>query len=223
MIRGLFYFGLIAIVAISVYWKIGVIKEKRNAPTVSIANEFKEHGKPVETYQAKRADLKFYERVTGFYSNRQVNLTVSKIQWNKITTGQKARILSPKDKVVPGVVSWKASFPDTSTGLYRVIVKSKAPMMVDPGQNVVVDVNVDTLKNVVFVPSASIERAGKDAFVWVLTEQRKALKRKVRVGKESQMFTQIVDGLQVGEKIIVRGASSLEKGDVARVISGEEE
>ena len=44
----------------------------------------------------------------------------------------------------------------------------------------------------------------------------------MKKGDESQMYVEIVDGLSIGEKLIVRGASSLNKGDVARIVTGEQ-
>ncbi|MCO4754482.1 MAG: hypothetical protein KC478_08360 [Bacteriovoracaceae bacterium] len=221
MIRSVFYIGLVGLVAGSVAWKIGVIKDKRNAPTISINNEYKKYGKPVETFNIKKDDLLFYERVTGEYSNKRVELMVSKIQWNKIQKGQMARILSANNKFVKGIVAQKNAFADTNTGLYKVVVKSYAPVVPQAGKNVVVDVNIKTLHNVIAVPSTSIVRDGKSNFVWMLKD-KKAVKREVTKGQESQMYVQVTKGLSVGENIIVRGASTLEKGDVARIVSGEQ-
>ncbi len=221
MIRSVFYIGLVVMVAGSVAWKIGVIKDKRNAPTISINNEHKQYGKPVETFKIKKDDLLFFERVTGEYSNKTVNLMVSKIQWNKIQKGQMTRILSAKNKFVKGIVADKKAFADTNTGLYKIVVKSYAPVVPQAGKNVVVDVNIKTLHNVIAVPSTSIVRDGKSNFVWML-EDKKAVKREITKGQESQMYVQVTKGLSVGENIIVRGASTLEKGDVARIVSGEQ-
>ena len=223
MIRGVFYTALVAVFAFAIVWTIGVIKEKKAAPTISIANEFKEHGKPVEVFEVPRGELKFYERVTGDYRNGQVELFVSKIQWRKIKKGQEARIFKPAGEFVEGKVSHVAGGADTETGLYRVVVTVEEPIEALVGQNVVVDINTKTLRNVVSVPSASIERDGKESFVWILNDDLKATRRPVKKGEVSQMRTQILEGLEVGEKIIVRGASSLEKGDVARVVSDGEE
>lgn len=222
MIRGLFYAGLVAFAALAVFLKIGVIKEKRNAPTISIANEHKLHGKPVEVAVVKKADLRFFERASGNFANNGVVLYVSKLQWNKIASGQDALVLSSAKEPLKAKVAWKAKTSDTETGLYRIDVALLERGLFEKGQNVVVDINTRTLKDVKAVPAASLESEGTLSYVWVL-EDNKALKRKVETGERSQMRAQILSGLKAGEKVIVRGGSSLEKGDIARIVSAGEE
>ena len=221
MIRAIFYIGLVVLIAASVNWKIGVIKDKRSAPTISIANEHKKFGKPVETYQVKTGDLKFYERVTGQGKHEDVELMISKIQWQKIKASQEARVFTDNG-VEEGKVVYKSNRPDTNTGLYKVVVKLKSTSKADADKNVVVDINTKTLKNIVMIPSTSIKQEDKKSFVWVLTDEGKAIKRFVKKGEESQLYVEVVDGLSVGEKLIVRGASSLNKGDVTRIVPGEQ-
>ncbi|MBC76047.1 MAG: hypothetical protein CME64_08515 [Halobacteriovoraceae bacterium] len=221
MIRAIFYIGLVVLIAASVNWKIGVIKEKRNAPTISIANEHKKFGKPVETFQVKTDDLKFFERVTGQGNQEEVELMVSKIQWQKIIAFQEARVFTDRG-VEEGKVVYKSSRPDTNTGLYKVLVKRSSASKAEMAKNVVVDINTKTLKNIVMIPSTSIKQIDKKSFVWVLTDDGKAVKRFIKKGEESQLYVEIVEGLSIGEKLIVRGASSLNKGDVARIVTGEQ-
>lgn len=221
MIRAIFYIGLVVLIAISVNWKIGVIKDKRSAPTISITNEYKKFGKPVETFTVKNDDLKFFERVTGEVKNKKVELMVSKIQWQKIQPSQQA-IVHTGDGVIEGEVTIKNNLPDTNTGLYKVIVKTDYVLKPKTATNIVVDINTKTLRDVITIPSTSIKREDENNFVWILTDDGKAVKRSVKKGDESQMYVEIVEGLSIGEKLIVRGASSLNKGDVARIVTGEQ-
>ena len=221
MIRAIFYIGLVALIAISVNWKIGVIKDKRNAPTISITNEYMKFGKPVETFKVKTDDLKFFERVTGESRNNKVELMVSKIQWQKIKNSQQA-IVYTGNGVIDGEVIIKNKLPDTNTGLYKVVVKTDDAIKAKTTKNIVVDINTKTLRDVITIPSTSIKQEDKESYVWVLTDDGKAVKRAVKKGDESQMYVEIVDGLSIGEKLIVRGASSLNKGDVARIVTGEQ-
>lgn len=222
MIRGLFYAGLVAFAALAVFFKIGVIKDKRNAPTISIANEHKLHGKPVEVATVQKGELKFFERASGNFANSGVVLYVSKLQWNKMASGQDALVLGSGNKPLKAKVAWKAKAADTETGLYRIDVALLERALFEKGQNVVVDINTRTLKNVKAVPAASLESEGTSSHVWVL-EENKAVKRKVETGERSQMRVRVLSGLKAGEKVIVRGASSLEKGDIARIVSAGEE
>lgn len=219
MKRALFYAVLIALFSCAVYMKIENIKESRNAPTISIANEMQEHGKPVELFQVAKENLKFYERATGDASGSRVRLFVSKLQWDRIRRGQEARALDKDGNTLNGRVIEVGKVRDSETGLYKVVVGLDGKLK--QARNVVVDINTKTLPQVLMAPSAAIRKDGRQSNVWVLTDG-KALKRPVEVGEESERYTQILKGLQVGEQVIVRGASSLKKGDRVRIVNRKE-
>ena len=222
MKRALFYgLALVAFVA-AIFIRIEAVKKERSAETVSIAKEFEKHGKPVEIYTVKREDLAIFERLTGEFRSGKARLYVSKLQWRAIRAGAQARAMTPQGDEVFGEVAYVSKTSDRETGLYPVEVRLQKGARIKPGQSLVVDIGIQILEDILKVPSASISTSEAGNFVWVL-EDGKAKKKNVVEGAESENYTQILKGLESGEKVIVRGASALEEGDVARIIALESE
>lgn len=206
---------------------VGVIKEKRGAPTISINNEYQTHGKPVEVTQVSRGNFKLYMRLSGEYTaKKQVQIWVSKIQWAKIKRGQSVNILGQEEGLPSELLSGKgnsgkvahiAKSPSNLTGLYQVVVSSENGLKLKPGSKVVVDIQTRQAPGVLSVPSSAIKQLDTSFFVWLLNNG-KASKVEVKTGRESNLYTEILSGLEPGDKVIVRGGSSLKKGDSVRVV-----
>ncbi len=219
MTRVVFYTSLVILIAFSVNWKIGVIKEKRQAKVISINNEYKEHGKPVEVYTVKRSDIDFYERVTGFYQNGQVVTFVGRNQWDKISIGQK--VVVPRFEL-EGKVSFKSSKRDDLTGLYKVAVRTIKPLEMKLTDSFVLDIKVGGVKDALQLPAPAVKTGESSPYVWVIDEDKVARKKDIKTAAKANNFIQVVSGVTEGEKIIVRGSSLLEKGDQIRMIEHSE-
>lgn len=219
MTRVVFYISLVILIAFSVNWKIGVIKEKRQAKVVSINNEYKQHGKPVEVYTVKRSDIDFYERVTGFYQNGQVVTFVGRNQWDKISVGQKVKV--PRYEL-DAKVSFKSARRDDLTGLYKVGIRTVKPLEMKLSDSFVLDIKVGGLKDVLQLPAPAVKTGDSSSYVWVIDEDKVARKKDIKTAVKANNFFQIVSGVSEGEKVIVRGASLLEKGDQIRMIEHSE-
>ena len=79
----------------------------------------------------------------------------------------------------------------------------------------VADLRVRFARNAVAVPSAAIVRDGQRDSVWVV-DGRVAHRRSVRLGAQGDTTVQVVEGLQVGQTIVVRGADRVEEGQEIR-------
>ena len=74
-----------------------------------------------------------------------------------------------------------------------------------PGMSAVADLQVRTAKDATAVPSAAVFRDGRRDAVWVVVNGR-ARQRTVVLGAQGQARVQVVEGLRVGERVVVRGA-----------------
>jgi multidrug efflux pump subunit AcrA (membrane-fusion protein) len=81
-----------------------------------------------------------------------------------------------------------------------------------PGMSAVVDLRVRTADNAVAVPAAAVFRDGRRDAVWVVRNGR-ARERLVRLGAQGETRVQVVEGLQTGERVVVRGADTVRAGD----------
>lgn len=81
-----------------------------------------------------------------------------------------------------------------------------------PGMSAVVDLRVREVRDAVAVPVAAVQTSGGRSVVWVDAGGR-AQQRVVRLGAEGEATVQVISGLQVGERIVVRGTDSVRQGE----------
>jgi membrane fusion protein, multidrug efflux system len=109
-----------------------------------------------------------------------------------------------------GTIRMKAEFPNANLQLW-------------PGQFVNVRLLVDTLKQVVTVPVAAVQRGPNGTFVYVVDTESKAAVRPVTVGPQDDTGAVITDGLKPAERVVTTGFTRLSNGTRVRVQAGEGE
>src|SRR6185369_8937502 len=72
-------------------------------------------------------------------------------------------------------------------------------------------------KDAVIVPSAAIQRSPQGAFAFVLKPDKTVAMRTVKVGITQGGETSVVEGLEVGEQVVVDGAERLREGSKVEV------
>ena len=80
-----------------------------------------------------------------------------------------------------------------------------------PGMSAVVDLRVRTARHAVAVPAAAVFRVGRRDSVWVV-QNGKAHQRLVRLGAQGRTQVQILEGLEAGDNVVVRGADRVREG-----------
>jgi HlyD family secretion protein len=81
-----------------------------------------------------------------------------------------------------------------------------------PGMSAVVDLSVRTSRDTVAVPAAAVFRDGRRDAVWVVRNGR-AREQQVRLGAQGKSRVEVLEGLKVGEQLVVRGADQVHDGD----------
>ncbi|HUR72900.1 MAG TPA: efflux RND transporter periplasmic adaptor subunit [Sporichthya sp.] len=81
-----------------------------------------------------------------------------------------------------------------------------------PGMSAVVSLKVAEAPDTVSVPASAVVRDGDADTVW-LVEGGKAVRRQVFLGAEGQEYVQVLRGLAVGDRVVVRGADGVREGD----------
>ena len=107
-----------------------------------------------------------------------------------------------------GTVKLKAEFPNTDLQLW-------------PGQFVNVRVLIDTLRQVVVVPTAAVQRGPNGTFVYVLKDESTVAVRPVSVTQQDDVQTVVADGLAAGERVVTTGFARLTEGTAVTVSSAE--
>jgi multidrug efflux system membrane fusion protein len=95
-----------------------------------------------------------------------------------------------------GTIKLKATFPNSGDRLW-------------PGAFVGVELQVDTAKNAVVIPSAAVQRGPRGAYVYVISQDNTASRRNVTVGHEDAQGSIITEGVKPGDKVVIDGASRL--------------
>jgi multidrug efflux system membrane fusion protein len=109
-----------------------------------------------------------------------------------------------------GTIRMKAEFPNQNLQLW-------------PGQFVNVRVLVETLKQVVVVPVAAVQRGPNGTFVYVVDAESKAVVRPVTAGQQDDTSAVITDGLKPAERVVTSGFTRLSNGTRVRVQAADGE
>lgn len=82
-----------------------------------------------------------------------------------------------------------------------------------PGMNAVAHLRVRQANSAVAVPAAAVFTAEGQVLTWVRGPDGKAERRPVSVGVSGEDLVQITDGLQPGDRVVVRGTDKVHPGD----------
>jgi len=80
-----------------------------------------------------------------------------------------------------------------------------------PGMSAVAALKVLTAKDAVAVPAAAVFRDGERDAVWLVTDGV-ASKQVVTLGAQGEELIQVIDGVALGDEIVVRGADQVQEG-----------
>jgi multidrug efflux system membrane fusion protein len=122
---------------------------------------------------------------------------------NKLATGT---LLALDNQIDPttGTVKLKALFPNETNQLFS-------------NQFVNARLLVDTVKSVVLVPTAAIQRSPQSTFVWVVKPDQTVELRNVSVQLTEGDQAAIATGLAEGERVVVDGVDKLQPGSKVAV------
>ncbi|HDQ15032.1 MAG TPA: efflux RND transporter periplasmic adaptor subunit [Sediminispirochaeta sp.] len=86
-----------------------------------------------------------------------------------------------------------------------------------------IELVIEERRNVPILPrSAMLKREGQQV-AFVVGEQNLAERRILRTGLEGRDYVEVIEGLQPGESIVVKGQKFLNDGDALRIIPGDEQ
>lgn len=109
---------------------------------------------------------------------------------------------------------------DQATGTIRMKAEfQNANLQLWPGQFVNVRVRVDTLQQVVVIPSMAVQRGPKGTIAFVLTDDNKVAVRDIVVAQQTEMDAVIKSGIAAADQIVTAGFARLSDG--SRVTTDE--
>ena len=110
---------------------------------------------------------------------------------------------------------------DTTTGTIKVkAIFDNADELLFPNQFVNIRVQLDVLNGVAVVPNAAVLHGAPGTFVYVVQDENKVAVRPVKVGPADSLRTAIMDGLNMGEKVVTDGTDKLRDGATVIIPGG---
>lgn len=103
-----------------------------------------------------------------------------------------------------GTVKLKAEFPNANQQLW-------------PGQFVDVRLTVDTLQQVVVVPTGAVQRSSTGTFIYVVNAENKVQQRPVTLTMQDENQSVIARGIEPGERVVTTGFSQLADGKEVKI------
>jgi cobalt-zinc-cadmium efflux system membrane fusion protein len=143
---------------------------------------------------------------------------------SRIQEGQRVRIrvAAYPDEVFTGEISRIGDVLDAKTRTVKAVCVVSNPekrLKLQMFTNVAIETEKD--KKILAVPSLAIQTDRRDFFLYVRKDDTHFEKRIVRIGDESEEYTEILDGLAPGEEVVTAGAFYT-KSEAVRESLGEE-
>lgn len=164
-------------------------------------------------------------------ANLAVDINIHESHIKKIKLGQKALISVEviADQSLTGTVTKVAVLPDSNASRYNPSLKVyPATIAIDgahdwlkPGMTAKVEIIVNELEDVVYVPVQSIFVEDDQHFVFV-GDRGKNTRRPVTVGEHNDEFIEILAGVEEGEAVLLNTPVDFEPGETIEVQDGLE-
>ena len=120
----------------------------------------------------------------------------------------KLQVIDNQMDQTTGTVRMKAEFPNANLQLW-------------PGQFINIRLLVDTLRQVVVVPTAAVQRGPNGTFVYVVGTDSKVAVRPVTVAQQDDTQAVVSDGIKPQEQMVTSGFTRLSNGTRVAVQQGE--
>lgn len=118
------------------------------------------------------------------------------------------RVVDNQVDQTTGTVKLKAEFPNAKLQLW-------------PGQFVNIRLLVDTLKQVVVIPTGAVQRGPNGTFVYVVKDDDTVTMRPITVQKQDETQTVVSKGLEPPERVVTTGFVRLTDGTKVAIGSGD--
>ena len=155
-------------------------------------------------------------------SSLQVKVAVSEALMPKLAVGQHCTVAigAVTDQTYTGTIRTIAPTPNPVTNLYDIEIDLPNGTGATAGLFASVTFATDATYDAVAVPTEAIQTSGDTNYVFLVGDDGLAHKVYVTRGQTNGGITEITDGLNGGERLVVSGQTYLDEGTVVRVVSG---
>ncbi|SNS18785.1 RND family efflux transporter, MFP subunit [Anaerovirgula multivorans] len=142
---------------------------------------------------------------------------------NRLELGQEVgvTIAAASEKEIVGKIDYISSTPDDRTQLYTV--KAYIPnkdQRIKPGMSGSIGLNIESRQNVLAVRSGAVIDKEEEKVIYLVRDEQ-AVEQKVTLGLDTGSHIEVVEGLQAGDVIIVKGQQYVTDGQRVKAVRGE--
>lgn len=140
-----------------------------------------------------------------------------------VQKGQKVQVTawdrSEKKQLATGYVEALDNQIDTHTGTLKLkAIFENLDDALFPNQFVNVRLNAQTIENAINIPTDAIQNGAKGNYVYIINKDNKAEIRMLKLGMSSNGQTEVLQGLQGSERVVLEGIDRLAEGKEAQVV-----
>jgi multidrug efflux system membrane fusion protein len=147
------------------------------------------------------------DRVNAAFAKVPLAVDALRSEDNKVIERGTLTVIDNQVDSATGTVKLKAEFPNADLQLW-------------PGQFVNVRLLIDTLRDVVVIPTGAVQRGPSGTFVYVIKPDDTAAIRTIVVQKQDETRTVVKSGLAPPERVVTTGFARLTEGAKVTVGSG---
>ena len=149
-----------------------------------------------------------FSQVSKAFAKGPLDVDAMAVDGKAFVDRGKLQVIDNQMDQTTGTIRMKAEFPNANLQLW-------------PGQFINVRMLVDTLKQVVTVPTGAIQRGPNGTFVFVVDAENKVATRPVTVAQQGDTRAVISDGVQAQEQVVTTGFTRLSNGTRVAVQDAE--
>ena len=132
-----------------------------------------------------------------------------------VAVSNAAKILGPEaGPPDDGIVTGRPVAVEPSTSMALVRIAFTRPTKLPAGTPVQVEISTEEHVDALLVPAAAVIQEKTESFLYIVDEEGRARRRVVSVGMTSSTDAEILEGVAVGDRVIVQGQNALPDGAV---------
>jgi len=146
-------------------------------------------------------------RVNSAFAKAPLKVDAQQSDNDAIIDSGTLRVVDNQVDPTTGTVKLKAEFPNANLQLW-------------PGQFVNIRLLIDTLKQVVVIPTGAVQRGPNGTFVFVIKDDNTAAMRPITVQKQDEIQIVVSKGLVPPERVVTTGFARLTDGSKVTISDG---
>jgi RND family efflux transporter, MFP subunit len=154
----------------------------------------------------------------------EVEVKVSESDVSSVQAGSavKVQIKAISDEPLTGTIKSVASVPDSTTRTYpvKVSLPNNQQSQVKSGMFAEVMLGTQHRAGVVSIPMVAVLPKNGESTVYIVDEENRAQAVVVQTGLNDGTYTEITNGLQVGQKVVTKGNTLIDETSVLELADG---